>query len=132
MLTEIEPQADDFSRRSRIAHRCRTPLVNFTQMSHRYRLYPTDIQSQGLSGHCSHARYVWNLALEQANLYRPEWGPTPTPAMRQRQLAEARKETWLGQGSSSVFDLLPTTKVVGFLRWRQLTLPPLQKFSLPL
>ncbi|MDA8080829.1 MAG: helix-turn-helix domain-containing protein, partial [Actinomycetota bacterium] len=101
-LTKIGGQADDFSRGSRLAHRCHTPLVNFTQMSHRYRLYPTDIQSQGLSGHCSDARYVWNLALEQANLYNPAWGPTPGPTSRQKQLAEARKNSWLGQGSSSV------------------------------
>ena len=53
-------------------------------------------------GHCADARYVWNLALEQANLYRPHWGATPNAAVRQRQLAEARKVSWLGEGSSSV------------------------------
>ena len=55
-----------------------------------------------MSGHCAHARAVWNLALEQANLYRPHWGATPNAAVRQRQLAEARKVSWLGEGSSSV------------------------------
>ena len=53
-------------------------------------------------GYCADARYVWNLALEQANLYRPHWGATPNAAVRQRQLAEARKVSWLGEGSSSV------------------------------
>jgi putative transposase len=37
----------------------------------------------------------------QANYYRPG-RPTPGPAQRQRQLAEARRDTWLGEGSSSV------------------------------
>jgi putative transposase len=45
---------------------------------------------------------VWNLALEQANLYRPDRGPTPNHAERCRQLSEARRETWLGEGSSAV------------------------------
>ncbi len=70
-------------------------------MAHRYRLAPTPDQSSMLARHCADARYVWNLALEQANCYRPG-RPTPGPAERSRQLAEARKETWLGNGSSSV------------------------------
>lgn len=71
-------------------------------MSHRYRLQPTEDQAAVLASHCAHARVVWNLALEQANLYRPHWGATPNAAMRQRELAEARKASWLGEGSSSV------------------------------
>ncbi|HEX6380975.1 MAG TPA: helix-turn-helix domain-containing protein, partial [Acidimicrobiia bacterium] len=43
----------------------------------RFRLYPTPVQEEGLRGHCVQARFVWNLALEQTNWYRPEWGPTP-------------------------------------------------------
>ncbi|HEX3201941.1 MAG TPA: helix-turn-helix domain-containing protein, partial [Actinomycetes bacterium] len=31
----------------------------------RYRLYPTAAQEQALLEHCVHARYVWNLAVEQ-------------------------------------------------------------------
>ncbi|MEV5708490.1 helix-turn-helix domain-containing protein [Actinoallomurus sp. NPDC052274] len=31
----------------------------------RFRLAPTPAQEQGLLEHCSHARYVWNLAVEQ-------------------------------------------------------------------
>ena len=44
---------------------------------------------------------VWNLALEQTNLYRPG-RPTPNRNAQQTQLAEARKGSWLGEGSSSV------------------------------
>ena len=51
--------------------------------------------------HAAHARFVWNLALEQANCYRPG-RPTPSRAERYRQLAEARRDSWLGEGSSSV------------------------------
>ena len=71
-------------------------------MAHRYRLAPTPEQEIVLTRHCADARYVWNLALEQANLYRVERGPTPSAGLRQRQLAEARKATWLGEGSSTV------------------------------
>jgi putative transposase len=70
-------------------------------VAHRYRLYPAPDQRGGLVRHCCDARYVWNLALEQANCYRPG-RPTPGPAERSRQLAEARRGTWLGEGSSSV------------------------------
>jgi len=70
-------------------------------MAHRYRLVPTPDQLSMLARHCADARFVWNLALEQANCYRPG-RPTPGSAERSRQLAEARRETWLGDGSSSV------------------------------
>lgn len=52
--------------------------------------------------HCAHTRFVWNLALEQANFYRPHRGPTPNSAQRMRQLTEARQSSWLGEGSSSI------------------------------
>jgi putative transposase len=70
-------------------------------MAHRYRLVPTSAQAVVLARHCADARFVWNLALEQANCYRPG-RPTPGSAERSRHLAEARRETWLGDGSSSV------------------------------
>lgn len=72
-------------------------------MASRFRLYPSDAQSNFmLDRHCADARYVWNLAVEQFN-----WGrsgrPAPASAERQRQLAEARQAfCWLRQGSSSV------------------------------
>jgi putative transposase len=31
----------------------------------RYRLYPTTAQETALLEHCAHARFVWNLAVEQ-------------------------------------------------------------------
>jgi transposase len=53
--------------------------------------------------HCAHARYVWNLAVEQQAWWRPGRGPAPGSAERQRQLAQARQaEAWLREGSSSV------------------------------
>jgi putative transposase len=67
----------------------------------RYRLYPADDQALVLARHCADDRFVWNLALEQANWYRPGRA-TPGAAERMRQLAEARQGTWLGEGSSSV------------------------------
>ncbi|MCX5191223.1 helix-turn-helix domain-containing protein [Streptomyces sp. NBC_00268] len=31
----------------------------------RFRMYPTGEQEQQMLLHCAHARYVWNLAVEQ-------------------------------------------------------------------
>jgi putative transposase len=65
----------------------------------RYRLYPTPAQEDVLLGHCAHARYVWNLAVEQ----RAWWQPgrrTPGYAELCRQLSEARAAfPWLADGS---------------------------------
>src|SRR5215211_5109905 len=36
----------------------------------RYRLHPTPAQEEALLGHCAHARYVWNLAVEQRSWAR--------------------------------------------------------------
>jgi putative transposase len=68
----------------------------------RFRLYPTREQEQGLFVHCGHARYVWNLAVEQRGFSRPgRW--CPSFAEQCRQLAAARREfPWLGEGSSIV------------------------------
>jgi IS605 OrfB family transposase len=71
-------------------------------MAFRYRLRPDGSQVTGCERHCGDARYVWNLALEQANCWRPGRKATPGRVERDRQLAEARRETWLGSGSSSV------------------------------
>jgi putative transposase len=68
----------------------------------RYRLLPTPDQDVLLSEHCAQARFVWNLGLEQRNLYRRSWGPTPNAAAQNRQLTEVRATTWLGGGSSTV------------------------------
>ena len=71
-------------------------------MAHRYRLNPTEAQATLMVRHCADARYVWNLALEQTNLYRPHWGVTPNYVAQCRQLTEARQCSWLGDGSADV------------------------------
>ena len=72
-------------------------------MAVRCRVYPAPAQEPLLLEHCGHARFVWNLAVEQQSWWRPGRGSAPGPAVRQRQLAEARKaEPWLADGSSSV------------------------------
>ena len=37
----------------------------------RYRLLPSPAQEAVLRGHCAHARYVWNLAVERYQHWRP-------------------------------------------------------------
>ncbi|WP_210748029.1 helix-turn-helix domain-containing protein [Actinomadura latina] len=44
----------------------------------RYRLCPTPAQEAGLLEHCSHARYVWNLAVEQHAWWMAARGGTPS------------------------------------------------------
>jgi putative transposase len=66
----------------------------------RYRLYPTPAQEDALRGHCAHARFVWNLAVEQRQSWRPGRRPAPGFAEMCRQLSEARAENpWLAAGS---------------------------------
>jgi putative transposase len=65
----------------------------------RYRLYPTPTQEEVLLGHCAHARYVWNLAVEQRSWWQPG-RPPPGFAEQCRQLSEARAANpWLTDGS---------------------------------
>src|SRR5580692_11582120 len=69
----------------------------------RYRLLPTSAQEVVLRSHCGHARYVWNLAVEQHAHWRP--GRTSAPAYLEqcRQLTAARAEhPWLTAGSQMV------------------------------
>jgi transposase len=69
----------------------------------RFRLYPTPEQERTLLGHCSDARFVWNLGQEQRTMYRPGRGPTPGYVEQCRQLTEARAaESWLAAGSQTV------------------------------
>jgi len=66
----------------------------------RYRLEPTAEQESVLLRHCSDARYVWNLCVEQESWWRRDRGPMPRFAERCRQLTEAREEfPWLAEGS---------------------------------
>jgi hypothetical protein len=58
----------------------------------RYRLDPTPKQELILLRHCSDARYVWNLCVEQEAHWRPGRGRMPGFAERCRQLTDARAD----------------------------------------
>ena len=69
----------------------------------RYRLYPTPAQETVLRDHCAHARYVWNLAVEQHAHWRPGRTGAPGYLEQCRQLTQARTEhPWLAAGSQTV------------------------------
>jgi putative transposase len=69
----------------------------------RFRVYPTSEQESVLLAHSGHARYVWNLCVEQENEWRPGRGKMPGLADRCRQLTEARADNpWLAAGSAIV------------------------------
>ena len=69
----------------------------------RFRLYPTPQQEAQLTKHCGHARYVWNLAVEQHAHWRPGRKPAPGYVEQCRELTEARIENeWLRAGPVSV------------------------------
>jgi putative transposase len=66
-------------------------------------MYPTGEQEQQMLLHCAHARYVWNLAVEQHSHWQPGRKPPPSFAEQCRQLTEARrKNDWLGAGNADV------------------------------
>src|SRR5260370_5171643 len=69
----------------------------------RYRLLPAPAQEEVLRGHCAHARYVWNLAVEQHSHWHPGRMSAPGYLEQCRQLTEARAEyPWLAAGSQTV------------------------------
>ena len=69
----------------------------------RYRLLPTPAQEAVLRDHCAHARYVWNLAVEQYSHWHPGRTSAPGYLEQCRQLTAARAEyPWLGAGSQMV------------------------------
>jgi len=69
----------------------------------RYRLYPTPEQEKILLRHCSHARYVWNLAVEQHAWWKPGRKPAPGYLEQSRQLTAARAGNgWLREGPQNV------------------------------
>ncbi|NIK55761.1 RNA-guided endonuclease InsQ/TnpB family protein [Kribbella shirazensis] len=70
----------------------------------RSRLAPTPEQEAALLGHCKHARYVWNLALEQWSMWSAGRRSGPPRFVEQaRQLTEARAASeWLRGGSQTV------------------------------
>jgi putative transposase len=69
----------------------------------RYRLMPTPAQETILAGHCAHARFVWNLAVEQQSWWRPGRPSAPGYCAQAAQLTEARAaHEWLAGGSQMV------------------------------
>ena len=69
----------------------------------RYRLYPTPAQEAALREHCAHARYVWNLAVEQHGHWRPGRAGAPGSLEQCRQLTAARAaHPWLAAGCQTV------------------------------
>ena len=69
----------------------------------RYRLTPTPLQEAILREHRAHARYVWNLAVEQQSWWRPGRGHAPGYCAQAAQLTQARAEhRWLAEGSQMV------------------------------
>ncbi|MEU0436407.1 transposase [Streptomyces sp. NPDC006290] len=69
----------------------------------KFRMYPTNAQEQQMLLHCAHARYVWNLAVEQHAHWRRWRRSAPGFAEQCRQLTEARRESeWLGSGNADV------------------------------
>ncbi len=69
----------------------------------RYRLIPTPAQAALLRDHCGHARYVWNLAVEQHSHWHPGRKSAPGYLEQCRQLTQARAENpWLAAGSQTV------------------------------
>jgi transposase len=106
----------------------------------RYRLYPTPAQDQVLMGHCAHARYVWNLAVEQRSWWQPG-RPAPGFAQQCRQLSEARAAyPWLAAGSVIVqqqalrdFHAAYAAWFASLREWRNrgATIPPDQRPAAP-
>ncbi|WP_225860582.1 RNA-guided endonuclease InsQ/TnpB family protein [Streptomyces triticiradicis] len=69
----------------------------------KFRMYPTSAQEQQMLLHCAHARYVWNLAVEQHSHRYPGRRAAPGFAEQCRQLTEARHASeWLGSGNADV------------------------------
>ncbi len=68
----------------------------------RYRLLPTTEQAVVMTEHCRHARYVWNLAVEQQQHWQPG-RRAPGYDEQSAQLTAARAEYgWLAAGSQIV------------------------------
>jgi putative transposase len=106
----------------------------------RYRLYPTPVQEDVLFGHCAHARYVWNLAVEQRSWWQPG-RPAPGYVEQCRQLSEARAANpWLAAGSVIVqqqalrdFHAAYTSWFASLGAWRNrhASTPPLERPAAP-
>ena len=102
--------------RLRLRQECRSSRIALVGVSIRQRLYPDTVQVCGLVEHCHHARFVFNIGLEQRAMWsrdkhnrgtHPEHGnlnaARVTTATQMRELAQLRGDLdWLRAGSSSV------------------------------
>ncbi|MCX4855846.1 RNA-guided endonuclease InsQ/TnpB family protein [Streptomyces canus] len=69
----------------------------------RFRMYPTPQQEEQMLLHCAHARYVWNLAVEQHSHWHKGRTSAPGFAEQCKQLTEARRVSqWLESGNADV------------------------------
>jgi transposase len=92
----------------------------------RYRLHPTPVQEAALLRHGAHARYVWNLAVEQWSWWQPG-RPAPGFVEQCRRLTEARAASpWLALGSVIVqqqalrdFHAAHATWLASLREWRK-------------
>jgi transposase len=88
-----------------LQHRFAYPCLIFrynVRMS-RFRLESTPEQESVLLEDCAHARFVWNLCVEQESHWRAGRGRMPGLAERCRQLTDARADNqWLAGGSAVV------------------------------
>ena len=70
----------------------------------RYRVLPTHAREAVLRDHCAHARYVWNLAVEQHTHWHPGRASAPGYLEQCRQLTQARAQyPWLATGSQMIW-----------------------------
>jgi hypothetical protein len=66
-------------------------------------MYPTSEQASIMLEHCAHARYVWNLAVEQHSHWYKGRNFAPGFAEQCKQLTEARRASeWLREGNADV------------------------------
>ena len=78
-------------------------IVRYNVRMSRYRLQPAPEQESALLRHCSDARYIWNLAVEQHAWWRPGRTSAPGYLEQSRQLTAARAANpWLAEGSQTV------------------------------
>ncbi|MEW2115358.1 transposase [Streptomyces sp. NPDC005474] len=69
----------------------------------KFRMYPTCAQEEQMLLHCAHARFVWNLAVEQHSHWYRTRKAAPGFAEQCRQLTEARADSeWLRAGNADV------------------------------
>jgi putative transposase len=84
----------------------------------RYRLNPAPAQEAVLRDHGGHARYIWNLAVEQHSHWHPGRVSAPGYLEQCRQLTAARAgHPWLAAGSQTVQQQAPrdfTQAMAGF------------------